>query len=113
MRKSRLFVAVVAVMAGGSMGCYVSSDPPPPAAPAQETVVEEAPAPPPPVVEPAPPPPPAPDQEWVVGYYGWNGRAYEWRRGHYERRPHAGARFVTGHWERRGRGQVWIEARWE
>ncbi len=117
MRKSHLLlVAVVAMTSGSALGCYVSSDPPPPAAPPPpepEAVVESPPAPPPPQAEPAPPPPPAPDQEWVVGYYGWNGHAYDWRRGHYERRPHAGARWNAGHWESRGRGKVWIEARWE
>jgi hypothetical protein len=100
MRKTQLLVAVATLAFSGALGCYVSTDPPPP-------------APPPPPVEPAPPAPPAPDQEWVVGYYRWDGRAYAWERGHYERRPHPGARWNPGHWEARGRGKVWIEARWE
>jgi hypothetical protein len=50
---------------------------------------------------------------WVTGYYGWEGRAYVWHRGHYERRPHVNARWVAPHWEARGRGKVWISGRWE
>jgi hypothetical protein len=115
MRKTQLLVAVVTLAFSGALGCYVSSDPPPPAPPppSGEVVVESPPEPPPPQAEPPPPAPPAPDQAWVGGYYRWDGHAYGWERGHYERRPHANARWIAPHWEARGRGRVWIEARWE
>ena len=92
-----------------SSPAYVEPAPPPP----QAVVVQSpppAPAPPPPEVV---PPPPSPEHIWIVGYHRWNGRAYEWQRGHYERRPHANARYVAGHWEMRGSGHVWIDGHWQ
>jgi hypothetical protein len=106
----------VLVVAAPLCACYVEAGPPPPPGPPPpqgEVVVEQPPAPPPPEAEPPPPPPPTPDAYWVVGYHRWNGRAYIWERGHFEHRPHANARWVGAHWEHRGRGNVWIEARWE
>ncbi len=98
-------------------GCYVVTDPPPAQSappPAAEPVMVEAPPPPPPAPPPeAAPPPPSPDHYWVVGYHRWNGHGYRWERGHYERRPHARARYVPAHWEARGNAHVWMEAHWE
>jgi hypothetical protein len=110
---SPLLFAVVLPLAG----CYVGTEPPPPpppSAPVQTEVVEAPPPPPPPPPgEPAPPPPPGPDYQWIAGYQHWNGHGYGWERGHYERRPHPGARYNEGHWEDRGRGHVWVEGRWD
>jgi outer membrane biosynthesis protein TonB len=90
----------------------VYQQPAPPPAPAE--VVVEAPPPPPAPPPPEPvPPPPSPEHYWVVGYHRWDGHAYVWERGHYERRPRPNARYVNGHWEARGRGHVWVESRWE
>lgn len=110
-------LAIVSVLAAG---CYVeetrhhppeyAASPAPPPAP---VVVENPPPPPPPIVEPAPPAPPTAEDVWIGGNYRWSGQRYEWQRGHYERRPHAGARYSTGHWEQRDRGKVWVEGRWE
>jgi len=52
-------------------------------------------------------------ENWVGGYQRWNGHAYLLEKGHYERRPHANAKYVAGHWEERGRGRVWVDAHWE
>jgi hypothetical protein len=92
-------------------GCYVESGPPP--ATAEPVYVQ---APPPAPAPPAPeavPPAPSPEHAWVPGYHRWNGRAYEWQNGHYERRPHSNARYVAGHWERRDRGHTWVEGHWQ
>ena len=97
-------------------GCYVEAQTgaevavPPPTA---EVVVEAPPPPPPVVVEAPPPPPPQPGFIYVQGYHRWDGRVYVWERGHYERPPRPNARFVPAHWEARGRGKVWMNARWE
>lgn len=127
----KLSLFVVALGAGFPVAaCYVEPAEPPPAQPlpptgqvveapappipqSNEVVVEQPPAPPPPIVEPPAPPLPSPDMTWVAGSYRWEGRRYEWNRGHYERPPRPQARHVAGHWETRGRGRVWIDARWE
>lgn len=118
--------AAVVVSTLCAAGCYVESGPPPaqpaqavvyqpaqPAAAPAQVVVEAPPAPPPaPPAEPVPPPP-TPEHTWVAGHHRWDGRAYVWERGHYERRPHANARYVAGHWDRREHGHVWIDGHWE
>ncbi len=86
--------------------CRVESGPP------DETAYEtEAPPPPPPEPE-VQPAPPGPEYVWIGGFHRWNGRAYVWVRGHYDRRPHAQARWEAAHWEHRGRAHVWVEGRW-
>ena len=91
-------------------GCYVESGPPPAADPTYVAVPPPAPPPPPPEVA---PPAPSPDSVWVPAAHRWNGREYEVQRGHYERKPHANAQYVAGHWEKRDRGHVWVEGRWQ
>jgi len=94
-------------------GCYVEGQTSADVQPAQgEVVVADPPPPPPPVVEAPPPPPPQPGMIYIQGYHHWDGHAYVWMRGHYERPPRANARFTPGHWEARGRGKVWINGRW-
>jgi len=128
MKLSLLLNAVGAV--ASLAGCYVEPAPPPPAVPSPPTgqvveapappipesnavVVEQPPPPPAPIVEPPAPPPPTPDDVWIAGSYRWDGHRYEWRRGHFERRPRAQARYVEGHWAPRARGHVWVDGRWE
>jgi hypothetical protein len=99
-------------------GCYVGpasgGPPPPPPPPQQQTeVVESPPPPPPPQPDPPPPPAPGPDYEWIGGYQRWNGHGYGWEKGHYEHRPHSGARWQQAHWEQHGRQHVWVEGRWD
>jgi hypothetical protein len=91
-------------------GCYVQAGSAVPVAEG-EVVVADPPPPPPPVVEPVPPPP-AVGVVWVAGYHRWDGRAYVWERGRYERPPHGRAHFVPGHWEARHHGHVWIHGHW-
>jgi hypothetical protein len=119
MKQTSRFALAALACASLLLGCYVEPGPgpgpapPPPPPPQQTEVVEAPPPPPPPESEPAPPPPPGPDYGWVAGYQRWNGHGYAWERGHYEHRPHAGARWNGAHWEERGRAHVWVEGRWE
>jgi WXXGXW repeat (2 copies) len=55
---------------------------------------------------------PGPDYIWINGYHRWDGRAYVWVGGRWERRPRAGAVWVDGRWHRHNRGWYWIEGRW-
>ncbi len=91
-------------------GCYVESGPPAAADPTYVQAPPPAPPPPPPEAVPAAP---SPEHVWVPGYHRWNGRAYDWQAGHYERRPRPNAQYVTGHWEQRDRGHVWVEGHWQ
>jgi hypothetical protein len=116
-------VAASAVCAGG---CSIDTRPPayperpviyeaaqPLPAVAPEPVVIHAPPAPPPGPPLPPPPPSSADQDWIAGHHRWNGRTYVWYPAHDERRPHPHARYVPGHWERRGRGHIWIEGHWD
>jgi hypothetical protein len=93
-------------------GCVVAVRPvgPPPA------VVYAEPAPAEVVVTTAPPPPlvetvaiaPGPGYFWIGGYYHWYGNRWGWVRGHYERPPHPGARWIAPRWN----GRVYIRGYW-
>jgi hypothetical protein len=116
-----LSVAGCAVHGGASVSA--SAPPPPtvqvqaevttPPATAEVVVQGQPPPPPPPQTEPPPPPAPGPDYFYVAGYHRWDGHAYIWVPGRYERRPHPGAQWRAAHWEARGNGHVWIEGNWE
>jgi hypothetical protein len=49
---------------------------------------------------------------WVPGYYRYDGRAYLWVAGRYERPPRARARWVSGHWQQDGPGWFWVDGHW-
>lgn len=51
-------------------------------------------------------PPPGPGQNWVPGYWSWNGTRHDWTAGHWEAPPRRNARWVEPRWTRRG-------GRWE
>jgi hypothetical protein len=56
---------------------------------------------------------PGPGYIWVPGYYVWNGAAYAWRPGRWERAPRARAVWVPGRWVRdRRRGWYFMQGRW-
>jgi hypothetical protein len=92
-------------------GCYVDAGTAPPAA--DPTVVEVPPPPPPAPAPEAIPPAPGPEYTWVPGAHRWNGHAYEYQRGHYERKPHPSAQYAPGHWEKQQRGHKWVEGHWQ
>ena len=49
---------------------------------------------------------------WVPGFYSWDGRAYAWRAGEWQRPPHARAHWVAPRWRRHGHEWVFVEGRW-
>jgi WXXGXW repeat (2 copies) len=56
---------------------------------------------------------PSRDHVWVPGYHRWDGRAYVWERGHWERPPRPHAHWVAPRWDHRGNGWVFREGRWK
>ena len=114
MKSPQLVLSAVGIAAACLGGCYVETSPMPPDAPAAqgEVVVADPPAPPPPVAEAPPAPPPEPGMVYVQGYHRWDGHAYQWEKGHYERPPRPQARYTPAHWEARGRGKVWVNGHW-
>jgi hypothetical protein len=58
------------------------------------------------------PPSPGVDFVWRPGYWRWDGGAHVWVGGEFIRRPHPGALWVAGHWDRRGAGWVWVDGHW-
>ena len=55
---------------------------------------------------------PGPEYVWTPGYYRWDGHAYAWSDGSWQRPPHRHARWVTPRWRRDGRDYVFVEGRW-
>jgi len=101
--RSRLFVTslIFAGMLASSIGC---------ASPRGRVYVRVAP--PAPIVE-ARVVAPGPGYFWVPGYYVWNGAAYAWRPGLWERAPRARAVWVPGRWVRdRRHGWYFVAGRW-
>jgi hypothetical protein len=107
------FIALSFVALAGCTAEVRAAPPPPPPPPAVEAeVVVEPPAPPPPAEVEVVPASPGAEFFWIGGYHRWYGGRYVWVRGHYDRRPYAGARWEGPRWEARGRGRVWVEGRW-
>ncbi len=55
---------------------------------------------------------PGPEFFWIPGYHRWDGRAYIWAPGRWERRPRPGAVWVAGRWVHHRNGWYWREGRW-
>src|SRR6266705_5446400 len=55
---------------------------------------------------------PGPEHVWIHGYHRWEGNAYAWTPGRWERRPHAGAVWVHGEWRHHANGWYWVEGHW-
>jgi WXXGXW repeat (2 copies) len=56
---------------------------------------------------------PGPGFVWIRGFYRWNGGAYLWVPGRWERPPYARAVWVPGRWVRHPRqGWYWVDGRW-
>jgi hypothetical protein len=56
--------------------------------------------------------PPSREHVWVSGYHRWDGHAYVWEAGRWDRPPHAGAHWEAHHWVHRNGGYVLVEGRW-
>jgi len=70
--------------------------------------------PPPPREEPIPPPPRGPVEmfAWQPGHWHWDGREYNWKPGHYEKRPAREAQWVPHAWVPRGNQWVFVPGHW-
>jgi hypothetical protein len=68
-------------------------------------------APPAPIVERRPPPPDR-GYVWIDGYHRWEGGAYVWTPGRWDRPPHPGQRWVAHRWEHRGDHWELREGHW-
>jgi hypothetical protein len=55
---------------------------------------------------------PGPGYFWIGGYHRWDGNAYVWVPGHWDRPPRPGVRWVAHRWVRRGGGWVFVEGHW-
>ena len=55
---------------------------------------------------------PGPGYVWVRGYNRWDGNAYVWVPGEWQRPPHAHAVWVAPRWQHRHDGYVFVEGRW-
>ena len=49
---------------------------------------------------------------WVSGYHRWDGRAYAWEPGRWERPPQGHRSWVAHHWVRRNGGWVLVGGHW-
>jgi hypothetical protein len=105
MRQRGRIVLAVVLTAGGllSAGC------PPPVPPGVAYVSVSPPVPVPEVLVTAP----GPDHVWVRGYHRWDGGAYVWVPGSWQRPPRAHAVWVSGRWRHTSRGWYWVEGRWK
>lgn len=58
--------------------------------------------------------PAVPDRHhvWVGGYHRWDGHAYVWVPGRWDRPPHARTVWVSGHWSHHRRGWHWVPGHW-
>jgi hypothetical protein len=55
---------------------------------------------------------PSPEHVWIAGYHRWDGHAYVWEPGRWEKPPHAHAVWVAPKWEHRKDGYVMTEGHW-
>jgi hypothetical protein len=55
---------------------------------------------------------PGPGYVWVEGYHHWDGRAYAWTPGRWEREPYARATWAPGQWQHDRHGWYYVEGHW-
>ena len=55
---------------------------------------------------------PGPGYVWIGGYHRWDGNAYAWVPGRWERPPRPHARWVEHKWVHRHGGWVLVEGHW-
>src|SRR5262245_13521204 len=55
---------------------------------------------------------PGPEFVWVGGYHRWDGGAYVWVPGAWQRPPRPRAAWVPGHWRHDRRGWYFVEGHW-
>ena len=57
-------------------------------------------------------PTPGPHYVWIGGYHRWDGRAYVWTPGRWERPPREHAVWVAPRWRHERGHWVFVEGRW-
>jgi hypothetical protein len=55
---------------------------------------------------------PGPEYVWLPGYHMWNGSAYAWVPGRWDRPPRPRAVWVAGRWVRERRGWYFADGHW-
>jgi hypothetical protein len=55
---------------------------------------------------------PGPGYVWIGGYHRWDGNAYIWVPGRWDRPPHEHAVWVRHRWVHRNGGWVLVEGHW-
>ncbi len=55
---------------------------------------------------------PSRDHVWIPGYQRWDGHAYQWEAGRWEKPPHPHAVWVAPKWQHRRDGWVLVEGHW-
>jgi hypothetical protein len=55
---------------------------------------------------------PSREHVWVSGYHTWDGNAYVWQAGRWEKPPRAHAVWVAPRYTHRHDGYVYTEGRW-
>lgn len=56
---------------------------------------------------------PGPGHVWISGYHAWQGGAYVWIPGHWDRAPHTRAVWVSGTWKHHRDGWYWVDGHWK
>jgi hypothetical protein len=51
-------------------------------------------------------------ERWQPGHWRWSGDEYVWVEGRYITRPQPRAEWISGRWEQRPRGWVYVEGHW-
>lgn len=55
---------------------------------------------------------PGPGFVWIEGYHRWDGGAYVWVQGHWERAPEGRRFWVRGRWRSYHGRWYWVEGHW-
>jgi hypothetical protein len=56
---------------------------------------------------------PGPHHVWIAGYHRWDGNAYVWVPGHWQRPPAHRTTWAPGHWvHHKQHGWYWVEGHW-
>ena len=55
---------------------------------------------------------PGPNHVWIAGYQRWDGHAYIWVPGRWDRPPHAGWIWEPHRWQERDGRWVFVKGRW-
>ncbi|WP_428669092.1 hypothetical protein [Reyranella sp.] len=51
-------------------------------------------------------------ERWQPGYWHWNGYEHLWTEGRHVARPRQRAEWISGRWDERPRGWVFVEGHW-